>query len=163
MLRSRMLQLINTSNVNTTIQTTVTKATSSQREPIINLLQTEKLPVDDLPASLDNFFVATDNDKVIGAIGLELYRDCGLLRSMVVNKEHRNKNIASQLVHQLEEYAASIGINCMYLLTETAADYFERRGYHRITREEVPKELQASSEFSHVCPVSAIVMKKPLH
>jgi amino-acid N-acetyltransferase len=148
--------------MNTTFQTTIAKATNGERESIINLLQAEELPVDDLPASLDNFFVATDSDKVIGAIGLELYGNCGLLRSMVVSEEHRNKSIASKLVQQLEEYAARIGINCIYLLTETAAKFFERKGYHRITREKVPKELEASSEFSHVCPVSAIVMKKLL-
>lgn len=149
--------------MNTTFQTTITKATESQRESIISLLQTEKLPVDDLPASLNNFLVAMDNNTVVGAIGLELYGDCGLLRSMVVAKDHRNKNIASQLVQRLEDYATTVGIECVYLLTETAPQYFERKGYQRITRDEVPKELQASSEFSHVCPVSAIVMKKILN
>lgn len=148
--------------MNTTYQTTISRATANQRQAIIQLLQAEKLPVDDLPASLDNFFVATEDDKVIGAIGLELYGDCGLLRSMVVDKEHRNKNIASGLVQWLENDVESKGINCIYLLTETAPQYFERKGYQKITRNEVPTELKASSEFSHVCPVSAIVMKKSL-
>ena len=148
--------------MNRAYQTTITRATTNQRQSIIQLLQSEKLPVDDLPASLDTFFVATEDDNVIGAIGLELYGDCGLLRSMVVDKEHRNKNIASGLVQRLESHAKTIGINCMYLLTETAPQYFERKGYQRTTRDEVPESLKASSEFSHVCPVSAIVMKKPL-
>jgi amino-acid N-acetyltransferase len=143
-------------------QTTITKATYRQREAIIKLLQAEKLPIDDLPSSLENFFVAVDDDKLIGVIGLELYGDCGLLRSMVVDKEHRNKNIASQLVQELETHAIANAVTCVYLLTETAPQYFERKGYERITREEVPNQLRSSSEFSHVCPVSAIVMKKPL-
>lgn len=146
--------------MNTNVQTTISKATTNQRQRIIQLLQAEKLPVDDLPASLDNFFVAMDNEKVIGTIGLELYGDCGLLRSMVVDKEHRNKNIASGLVQQLETHAKANSINCMYLLTETAVQYFEKKGYHKINRDEVPENLKASSEFSHVCPMSAIVMKK---
>jgi len=145
-----------------TSETTIVKATDKQRQNIIQLLQTEKLPVDDLPPSLDNFFVAIDNDNVIGAIGLELYGDCGLLRSMVVMKEYRNKNIASQLVLQLENYAKAKHINCMYLLTETAPQYFEKKGYEKITREEVPEQLKTSSEFNHVCPASAIVMKKEI-
>jgi amino-acid N-acetyltransferase len=82
---------------------------------------------------------------------------------MVVNKEYRDRNIASQLVERLEEYAVAVGIDVMYLLTETAPQYFERKSYQRITRDQVPKELQASSEFSHVCPDSAIVMKKALN
>ena len=143
-------------------ETKITKAHGQQRASIIALLQTEKLPAEDLPVSLDNFLVATEDDKVIGAIGLEQYDNYGLLRSMVVDKEYRNKNIASQLVQQLENYTATIGITCLYLLTETAAQYFERKGYSKISRDEVPVSLQASSEFSSVCPVSAIVMKKPM-
>ena len=148
--------------MNTTNQFKITKAGDEQRQSIIALLQVEKLPVEDLPASLDNFFIATEEGKVIGAIGLEQYDNYGLLRSMVVDKEYRNKNIASQLVRQLENYTTTIGITCLYLLTETAAQYFERKGYSKISRDEVPVALQASSEFSSVCPVSAIVMKKPM-
>ena len=146
--------------MNITNQTKIIKASDKERPSIIALLESEKLPVKDLPDSLDNFFVAFDYSKVIGAIGLEKYDTHGLLRSMVVNKEYRNKHIASQLVQHLEDYAITLGIDCLYLLTEMAPQYFERKGYQKISREETPKALQASSEFSYVCPVSAIVMKK---
>jgi len=66
------------------------------------------------------------------------------------------------LVKTLEEQAIASGISDMYLLTETADKYFSKKGYHPINRDEVPTEVKASSEFSYVCPVSAIVMKKPL-
>jgi amino-acid N-acetyltransferase len=138
----------------------IIKANQEHKQAIIMLLQLEKLPVEDLPISLDNFFVALDAGKVIGAIGLEKYNNFGLLRSMVVSREHRNNNLAANLILRLENYAIEIGIDCMYLLTETAAEYFERKGYQRVKREEVPNALHESSEFSHVCPVSAIVMKK---
>jgi len=140
----------------------IEKANDRQRQAIIALLQSEKLPVEDLPSSMDNFFVAFDNAHIIGAIGLEKYNNYGLLRSAVVSKAYRNKNIASQLVKELENYATELGIDCIFLLTETAPGYFERKGYQRIPREEVPEALHVSSEFSHVCPVSAIVMKKYL-
>ena len=145
-----------------TTSITIRPASHNQRGEIIKRLQEEKLPVDDLPLSLDHFFVATENDEIIGAIGLERYDDCGLLRSMVVSAAHRSKGIASQLVEQLETYANSIGIQRMYLLTETAEHYFAKKGYERISREQVPESLQASSEFSHVCPVSAVMMEKQL-
>ena len=138
----------------------IIKANQEHKQAIIMLLQLEKLPVEDLPISLDNFFVALDASKVIGAIGLEKFDNFGLLRSMVVSREHRNNNIAANLIMGLENYAIEIGIDCMYLLTETAAEYFERKGYQKVKREEVPNALHLSSEFSHVCPVSAIVMKK---
>ena len=140
----------------------ITKAKEYHRQSIVSLLQAEKLPVEDLPPVLDNFFVALDENDVIGAIGLEEYDSCGLLRSMVVSKRFRNKNIASHLIEALEKKAIASGMDCIYLLTETAPQYFEKKGYEKISRDSVPKSIQASSEFSGVCPVSAIAMKKSL-
>ncbi|NTS40446.1 GNAT family N-acetyltransferase [Flavisolibacter sp. BT320] len=148
---------------NTKFRATISKADPGQRGAIIKLLQAESLPVEDLPASLNDFFVAKDAGNVIGAIGLERYGDGGLLRSLVVDKAYRNKNIASLLVQALEKSAAAMGITSMYLLTETASQYFTNKGYQTCSRDEVPAELKASSEFSHVCPASAIVMKKQLN
>jgi len=116
--------------------------------------------VDDLPEHPDNFFVATDNGRLTGVIGLEIYGDYGLLRSLAVVSEYRNKGIAGKLMEQLESIAKSKGLKELYLLTETAPGYFERKGFQKVTRNEVPEELKTSSEFSHVCPASAIVMKK---
>ena len=135
-------------------------ANNSYRADIISLLQSEKLPVSDLPAELDDFLIAVDNDLVIGAVGLERYESCGLLRSLVVNSSYRNQNIADELINRLESNSIAAGIDCIYLLTETAPNYFERKGYSIITRADVPDVLLRSSEFSHVCPTSAIVMKK---
>jgi len=114
----------------------------------------------DLLADLDNFFIASDNDHVIGAVGLEMYNNYGLLRSLVVNKDYRNEKIAARLVRRLEKKAKDLGIDCIYLLTETAPGYFTKNGYEKIRREQVPADLMSSSEFSHVCPQSAIVMQK---
>lgn len=140
----------------------IRSAANEDRQSIITLLKEEKLPVEDLPASLANFLVASENDKIIGVIGLEKYRSLALLRSMAVSMDYRNNNVASQLVEQLETFAKSSGIKWMYLLTETAEQYFERQAYQKVSREIAPKEIQASSEFSHVCPESAILMRKGL-
>jgi amino-acid N-acetyltransferase len=148
--------------MNTLFQIEIIKADDKLRQSIVSLLQAEKLPVEDLPSLLDNFFVAIEDNKVIGVIGLEQYDNCGLLRSMVVNNRYRNKNIASRLVNELETRAGSLGIDRIYLLTETAPAFFEKKGYEKISRTEVPKLIQASTEFSSVCPVSAMAMKKSI-
>lgn len=140
----------------------VANAMEQHRYEIISLLQANKLPSEDLPGSLSDFYIVVDDDKVIGLIGMERYGRSGLLRSMVVHPDYRNRHIAETLVRTLEEQATASGISNMYLLTETADKYFSKNGYQAIAREEVPTEVKASSEFSYVCPVSAIVMKKPL-
>jgi amino-acid N-acetyltransferase len=148
--------------MNTTFPATIARATNGQRPAILQLLQAENLPTSDIPASLNHFFAATDADKVIGSIGLERYGSDGLLRSMVVDREYRKNHIAAGLVRELEEHAITEGIRCLYLLTVSAAAYFEKKGYQRISREAVPKPVRMSAEFQHLCPASAIAMKKQI-
>jgi amino-acid N-acetyltransferase len=140
----------------------IIQAHQTHRQAIIELLKAEKLPVDDLPGNLDHFFVASIDDEIIGAIGLELYPPFGLLRSMVVQKDHRNQKVAEALVQTLEKHAINLKVSSIYLLTETASTYFDKRNYQRVERTDVPDEIKGSTEFSSVCPVSAIVMKKSL-
>jgi len=132
------------------------------RQAVITLLQAENLPAGDLPEELDNFLVIFDGNEVVGSVGLEVYGNYGLLRSLAVNKSFRNKGIGNELLDEIEKSATANNLADIYLLTETAPDYFKRKGYKQIDRTAIPVEVQQSSEFSHVCPVSAIVMKKEL-
>ena len=137
-------------------------AEARHAESIKAILLNEKLPVADLPSDMKNFFIATDNRFIVGSIGLELYDRYGLLRSLAVKPGYRNMKIAGELINKLEEWARQSGLEAIYLLTETASTYFERKGFTTIKRDEVPPILQQSSEFSHVCPQSATVMVKQI-
>lgn len=141
----------------------IQKATQQDRDAIIRLLQFQNLPSEDLPLKFDDFYIVKDHTEVIAAIGMEQFNEYALLRSMVVHPAYRNRQIAESLVQQLERAAIAQGIAAMYLLTETAAKYFEKKGYNYVDRSDVPGVLKQSSEFSHVCPVSATVMMKELH
>jgi amino-acid N-acetyltransferase len=132
------------------------------RNEVKVLLAAEKLPVADLTDTLNNFIVAVQQGLVIGVAGLEAYGKLGLLRSMAVVAKHRNLGIAGKLLDRIEATCKRKGIKSIYLLTETAPGYFEKKGFIQIDRAEVPVEIQQSTEFSLVCPVSAIVMKKLL-
>lgn len=132
------------------------------REKVIELLAAEKLPVADLPQTLANFIVAIQDGNVVGVGGVEIYGHYGLLRSLAVHPEHRSIGIAGKLLARLDGMSKKNGLTALYLLTETAPAYFEQKKFIKITREDVPAEVQRSTEFSHVCPVSAIVMKKEL-
>lgn len=140
----------------------LSRAVAEDREGIIGLLRAEKLPVDDLPIDMSAFLVARNAAGLVGAIGMELYGRSALLRSMVVAPTERNKGIADQLVRALESLAAEKDVSNIYLLTETADKYFAKKGYTVVQRDEVPEAVKASSEFSHVCPSTAIVMRKDI-
>jgi len=129
---------------------------------VVALLATEKLPVADLPEHLDNFLVALEHGELIGVAGMDIYGQSALLRSVAVQPSDRNKGVGEKLLHRIEDLARSRGINAIYLLTETASGYFIKKNYQQITRNKVPDDVLGSTEFSFVCPQSAIVMKKIL-
>jgi len=132
------------------------------RTEIIALLADEKLPVDDLPEKLDDFIVAIQDGLVAGVAGVEVYGPYGLLRSLAVRPGYRSLGIAGKLLQHIDAQCKQKGLSALYLLTETAPGYFEKKNYQKINRNEVPAEVQQSSEFTYVCPVSAIAMKKVL-
>jgi len=142
--------------------TAVVAATNNDRPSIEALLTAEKLPIEDLPAHLDRFWIVRDQDRIIGVIGLELYPPYGLLRSLAVTPDHRGLGIGDALVRAVEEQATKLDLGGIYLLTETAKSYFEKRGYTIVERGDVPNAIRQSSEFSHMCPASAAVMKKAI-
>lgn len=136
-------------------------AAPADKPSIIRLLQENKLPVEDISSSIQ-FWLIKDGDKTAGVVGIELMGEYGLLRSMATDKAYRNQGIATLLVNELEKYAREQKLKAVYLLTETAEKYFDTKGYTKIQREEAPDAIKASAEFSHLCPSSAVVMKKEI-
>ncbi len=137
-------------------------AITNDSDAVFALLQKSNLPVVDIDKSLPNFFVAVVKNEIVGVIGLEKYDHFGLLRSMATSASHRNHGIASKLVDTLFQHAKAIGLTEMYLLTETAKDYFTKKEFITIQRNEVPDAIKESAEFSHICPASATVMNKSI-
>lgn len=132
------------------------------KEEVLILLAAEKLPVIDLPKNLDNFLAAIENNQLIGVAGMEIYGSYGLLRSVAVQSDHRGAGIAGKLISRIESIGNSKGLSALFLLTETASEYFKNKGFSQVGREQVPIEIKGSSEFTNVCPASAIVMKKTI-
>ena len=101
-------------------------------------------------------------DQLVGTGALEVYGDYALLRSLSVKLGIRGKSVGTNITDYLIDEARSRKLKGIYLLTEKARGFFLKKGFLDTTRDAVPQELHASSEFSHVCPVSAVVMHLPL-
>ena len=131
---------------------------------VIALLEAAILPTEDLErSSMAHFLVARDRSgKVIGAIGVERYGRAALVRSLVVAPEHRNRELGTQLVAELEARCRSLAVVDLFLLTTTARDFFARQRYKVIGRESAPEALRAAAEFTRLCPDSAVCMTKSL-
>lgn len=133
-------------------------ATPADYESVTSLLLQENLPVEDIETGLPHFIVATDNGRIIGSIGLEVFGSIGLLRSMVVDPGYRGKGIAIGLIDSLRAKSAELGIQDLFLITNTAERFFSNRGFKTIARDSVPEPIRQTREFSHLCPASSAVM-----
>ena len=61
-----------------------------------------------------------------------------------------------------EARARARQIDRLFLLTTTAAGYFEARGYVRVERQALPGPIRRSEEFTQLCPASAVAMASPV-
>lgn len=127
-----------------------------------SLLEMAGLPYCDIDDKIENFFGCGSAENPGGVVGLELYGSDALLRSLAVSTEYQGRGCASALVTEAECFARENRVSRIYLLTETAKDFFERRGYHIVGRETAPEGIRNSLEFSVLCPASAIFMCKTL-
>jgi len=129
---------------------------------LVDLLKECDLPYNDIEPDAKHFFICKKDDEVIGCIGLELYGEDALLRSLAVKEQFRNEGHAKRLVETLHAYAASLGVKHLYLFTTTANKYFQKQGYSSISRENLPEAIKSSAEFSYLCPSSAMTMQKKI-
>ena len=82
---------------------------------------------------ISRFFVTRENGRVVGCAALEEHDGAGLLRSVAVDPAHRGRGLAHGLVTGLIQRARVHGLTAVYLLTDTAAGYFARHGFHAQT------------------------------
>src|SRR5262249_44109748 len=138
---------------------TLVPAGTRLRPIILELLLANDLPIADLDEN-KTLFGCLNNGDVIGAGGFEVYGNYALLRSICVTKDLQRKGLGKFIVGELENIASQKGAGVIYLLTTTAKDFFTREGYEAIDRNDTPNEIKNTTEFSSVCPSSAIVMRK---
>ena len=130
---------------------------------VLELLQTNSLPYQDITARhLANFLVVDNGETIAGFVGLERYGNDALLRSLAVRVQSRYSGLGTKLVRTIEARAAQSGVSALYLLTTTANEFFLHRGYKPIARSEVPAALLQSPEFSSLCPSEAVCLRKSL-
>ena len=137
-------------------------AMPDETEAIRALLNRAELPSEDFVQHLDHFLTAKQNGTLAGAVGLEVYGESGLLRSLVVDETYRGQGLGIKLCEQIFAYAQEKRVKELYLLTTTAADFFPKLGFSVIDRDRAPQAIQATKEFASICPSTAVCMIKTL-
>jgi amino-acid N-acetyltransferase len=134
------------------------------------LLAAASLPLDGVDEAFEHGVVAVggggsvpgDAAPVLGAAAIEPYGSDGLLRSVVVDAGLRGTGLGRALVAAAEAAASDLGIRDLYLLTETAEDWFPRLGYVLRPRDAAPPHIASSVEFVVSCPETGVLMHREL-
>ena len=141
----------------------IQRATAVDLPFIAVLLSQDRLPADDLTATaLEHFLVLRHEGVVSGAVGLEPQSGIALLRSLVVSSDVRGRGFGGLLTDAAEALATRLGVTSIYLLTTSADAFFAMRGYQRVERSEAPQAIRSTTQFSALCPASAVLMSKRL-
>lgn len=120
------------------------------------------LPTQGLVDSLESFVLVEQKGRLIGVGGIEIHGRNALLRSLAVSPEYQHSGVATAICDHLEAQAVKQDLESVYLLTETAEQFFSGRGYEVVARSEAPAAIAASEEFSALCPQSATLMRRSL-
>jgi amino-acid N-acetyltransferase len=70
----------------------------------------------------------------------------------------RGKAVGTTITEYLLQEARKRQLRGIYLLTETAHGFFQKKGFKDVARDAVPEQVKQSAEFSKLCPPTAAVM-----
>jgi amino-acid N-acetyltransferase len=140
----------------------ITSADPADLPAILSVLAANKLPRAGIEEHVATTLVAREDAEVVGTAALELYGSAALLRSVAVTTRLRGRGLGQALTRAALDLARGRGVHTVYLLTETAGDFFPKFGFQTITRGEVDSGVLGSPEFTTACPKTALVMRKAL-
>jgi len=124
-------------------------------------LSAEGLPTDDLDENGRHFYrYETLDGEPVGFGGFESYGKDALIRSIVVNQDQRGKGLGKNLTQLLLTRAFNEGARQAWLLTTSAAPFFERAGFKTIERENAPQSIKDTRQAQSLCPSSAPLLTR---
>ncbi len=137
-------------------------AIAPDQAEILALLARCALLLEGLIDHLGTALVAHQGSRLVGCVALELYGRAALLRSLAVDEPARGQGVGIKLTEAALQLARGHGVTTIFLLTETASDFFSRLGFAPVDRAYVPPAVQQSIEFRGACPAGAQAMVRSL-
>lgn len=130
---------------------------------LADALTAEGLPVDDLAEAGRTFYTfSTLDGATVGYGGLELLGEHVLLRSVAVLPTFRGKGLGCNIVPVLLCRAYHAGARTAWLLTDTAAPFFEKIGFKVVDRQAAPAAVLATRQATSLCPASAPLLSRSI-
>jgi UDP-N-acetylmuramate: L-alanyl-gamma-D-glutamyl-meso-diaminopimelate ligase len=106
-------------------------------------------PASDERAS--DFFTLRNENGLAGCVALEVHGDDAILHSLAVDKQYRGAGYGWMLADMAVSQARWRGVRRIYLLTESASDFFAAKfGFRVVDRSTLSKAVATSSTLSHI-------------
>jgi amino-acid N-acetyltransferase len=134
--------------------------TTDETGELVRMLASANLLTEDVREQGKTFFRIEDDVGLIGFGGWEGRGQDRLLRSLVIAPERQRQGFGRIALQLIEEHARRGGAERLHLLTADAALCFKKQGYEITDRVRAPGSIQASAQFSSLCPGSATYMVK---
>lgn len=107
----------------------------------------EHMPLFSAGDFIDTFWVAEDGEGTAGCIGLEVYDEAALLRSIVSAPRLRGTGLGGALTHRVLAEAERLGAKRVYLFTMNAAPFFTRMGFAVCTMDDFEESARQSTQY----------------
>lgn len=128
-------------------------------EGVYALIEDASLSTDGIQDHIESMLVAVRDETIIASAALEMYGDCALLRSVAVSTSLRGTGLGKNMTKAILQRARDTGVTRVFLLTETAGEFFPRFGFRPVARDMIPEPVKTSVEFVTVCPETALAME----
>jgi UDP-N-acetylmuramate: L-alanyl-gamma-D-glutamyl-meso-diaminopimelate ligase len=141
----------------------VMPATAQDMRRVREILDKAGLPGKDLSDErAGEVLVVRDDAGIAGLVAVEPHDEAAILRSLAVIPERRGRGFGWMLADAAVQRARSLGAARLYLLTETASDFFaEKLGFRTTDRATVDPQVAASPHFRESAR-SAVAMRLDL-
>lgn len=111
------------------------------------LMAAAHLPPLFIEEHLDGFVAADRAGELIACGGIEMYEDCAVIRSVVVDESGRGLGLGGRLAEMLMANARAAGAADLYLFTAEALPFWQHYGFAEVTFEEWKNAPRASWQY----------------
>ena len=110
-----------------------------------------------------SFYVLRNEKGTVGCVALEVYGDDAILRALAVDPECRGAGYGWMLADMAVGQARWRGVRRIYLLTESASDFFAAKfGFRVVDRSTLGKHVAAAETFSQASGAGRVAMRLDL-
>ena len=125
-------------------------ALASDVPRMAELIASAHLPPLFIEEYVDGFIAAQRGDDIVACGGIEIYEDCGVIRSVVVDESGRGLGLGGKLAELLMARGREAGVTDFFLFTAEALPFWQHYGFVEIAFDDWKQPPRASWQYQFV-------------